>query len=70
MVRQFPSPRPTSATCGSTRAGDIHGSGRNVEHLFGKDDGLRYLNGYKPKIVNERPIVGTPDRNDYPPGDQ
>jgi aminopeptidase N len=28
-----------------------------VEHVFGKDDALKYINGYKPKVRNREPII-------------
>ena len=31
--------------------------GLYVEHRWGKADGLKYLNGYKPKVLNRQPIV-------------
>ncbi|HVT82813.1 MAG TPA: M1 family metallopeptidase [Phycisphaerae bacterium] len=30
-----------------------------VEHRWGREDGLKYINGYKPKIRNQFPIIGT-----------
>jgi aminopeptidase N len=41
-----------------------------VEYRWGKGDAIRYLNGYKPKIFNERPIVGERGVNGEPPEDQ
>lgn len=35
--------------------------GLYVEHLFGYEDAVKYLNGYRPKVKNERPIIGPPD---------
>jgi len=29
-----------------------------VEDMFGRDDALKYINGYKTKVKNEQPIVG------------
>ncbi len=40
-----------------------------VEHMFGYDDALPYINGYKSKVRNRQPIVGPPDINYYPPQD-
>ena len=31
--------------------------GLYVEHLFGHDDALKYINGYKPKVRNREPII-------------
>ena len=44
--------------------------GLYVEYRWGKADGIKYLNGYKPKIRNERPIVGKRGVLDSPPEDQ
>jgi aminopeptidase N len=41
-----------------------------VEYRWGKDDGLKYLNGYKTKVRNVRPIVGQRGVNQPPPEDQ
>jgi aminopeptidase N len=41
-----------------------------VEYLYGKDDAIKYLNGYKPKIPNERPIITARGVNGEPPIDQ
>ncbi len=41
-----------------------------VEDLFGREDALKYINGYKPKVQNKEPIVGTPGLNRRPPSDQ
>jgi aminopeptidase N len=41
-----------------------------VEYRWGKADAIRYLNGYKPKIANQRPIVGERGVNAEPPEDQ
>jgi aminopeptidase N len=41
-----------------------------VEYRWGKEDSIKYLNGYKPKIRNERPIVGQRGVLDSPPEDQ
>ncbi len=41
-----------------------------VEYRWGTAAALRYLNGYKPKIRNERPIVGRRGVLDSPPEDQ
>ena len=31
--------------------------GLYVEHMFGRDDALKYMNGYKPKVRNREPII-------------
>ena len=41
-----------------------------VEYRWGKDDAIKYLSGYKPKIHNLRPIVGERGVNAEPPEDQ
>jgi aminopeptidase N len=41
-----------------------------VEYMYGHDDALKYLNGYKPKVKNQRPIVGQRSINRAPPEDQ
>jgi aminopeptidase N len=41
-----------------------------VEYRWGKEDGLKYLNGYKSKVQNRRPIVGQRGVNVPPPEDQ
>ena len=41
-----------------------------VEYRWGKADGLKYLNGYKPKIRNDQPIVPRRGVNATPPEDQ
>src|SRR5215469_12050490 len=41
-----------------------------VEYMYGKDDAIKYLNGYKPKIPNERPIITARGVNGEPPIDQ
>jgi aminopeptidase N len=28
-----------------------------VEHMFGRDDAVKYMNGYKPKVRNREPII-------------
>jgi aminopeptidase N len=44
--------------------------GLYVEYRWGKVDGIKYLNGYKPKIRNDRPIVGQRGVLYEPPEDQ
>jgi len=40
-----------------------------VEHTFGYDEALQYVNGYKSKVRNQRPIVTEPGLNRVPPQD-
>jgi aminopeptidase N len=40
-----------------------------VEYMYGKADGLKYTNGYKPKVQNRRPIVPERGINATPPQD-
>ena len=44
--------------------------GLYVEYRWGHADALRYLNGLKPKIENERPIIPPRNTNAEPPEDQ
>jgi aminopeptidase N len=44
--------------------------GLYVEYHWGKADGIKYLNGFKSKIMNLRPIVGERGVNTNPPEDQ
>ncbi len=41
-----------------------------VEYMYGRDDALKYVNGYKSKVRNTRPIIGSRGENAYPPPDQ
>ena len=41
-----------------------------VEHQYGHDDAVKYLNGYKPKIRNRQPIIAQRGVNASPPADQ
>jgi aminopeptidase N len=41
-----------------------------VEYHWGKEDGLKYLNGYKTKVRNRQPIVAQRGVNAGPPEDQ
>ena len=41
-----------------------------VEYRWGKDDAIRYVNGLKPKVHNERPIITPRGDNLEPPQDQ
>jgi aminopeptidase N len=44
--------------------------GLYVEYHWNKDEGIKYLNGFKSKIANRRPIVGERGVNANPPEDQ
>jgi aminopeptidase N len=41
-----------------------------VEYRWGKDDAIKYINGLKPKVHNERPIIPPRNTNAEPPQDQ
>jgi aminopeptidase N len=41
-----------------------------VEGMFGRDDALRYVNGYKPKVKNQQPIITARGINQSPSQDQ
>ena len=41
-----------------------------VEYTYGGDDYLKYTNGYKAKVTNQRPIVAPRGVNATPPADQ
>ena len=41
-----------------------------VEYMHGRDDYLKYTNGYKSKVTNQRPIVAPRGVNATPPADQ
>jgi aminopeptidase N len=41
-----------------------------VEYMWGKADGLKYNNGYKAKVKNDRPIISERGVNATPPQDQ
>jgi aminopeptidase N len=41
-----------------------------VEYMYGKADGLKYTNGYKSKVGNQRPIIAPRGINATPPQDQ
>jgi aminopeptidase N len=43
--------------------------GLYVEFMYGKDDGLKYLNGYKSKVRNQQPIIPARGINATPPQD-
>jgi len=40
-----------------------------VEYMYGKDDGLKYTNGYKSKVQNRAPIIAARGVNATPPQD-
>ena len=41
-----------------------------VEYMYGHNDALKYLNGYKTKVQNDRPIITARSVNGDPPEDQ
>ncbi|HEX4951314.1 MAG TPA: M1 family metallopeptidase [Blastocatellia bacterium] len=41
-----------------------------VEALFGREDAIKYTNGYKTKVRNQQPILTTPETNRTPGQDQ
>jgi aminopeptidase N len=41
-----------------------------VEYHYGKEDGLKYTNGYKARVQNQRPIIAPRGVNAAPPQDQ
>lgn len=44
--------------------------GLYVEYRWGKDDGIKYLNGYRNKVQNRQPIIAPRNINATPPQDQ
>ena len=44
--------------------------GMYVEHVFGYDDALKYINGYKSKVQNRQPIITPRGVHRTPPQDQ
>ena len=40
-----------------------------VEYMYGKDDGLKYTNGYKSEVRNQQPIIAQRGVNATPPQD-
>ncbi len=40
-----------------------------VECMFGREDALKYVNGYKSKVKNQAPIISEPGVNSTPPQD-
>jgi aminopeptidase N len=49
---------------------DTYIEGLYVEYHWGKEEGLRYVNGYKAKVQNQRPIIPPHNTNAEPPQDQ
>lgn len=47
-----------------------YAEGVYVEHLFGRADAIRYLNGYKSKVRNREPIITRCGIEETPPQDQ
>ncbi|HEV8486770.1 MAG TPA: M1 family metallopeptidase [Blastocatellia bacterium] len=41
-----------------------------VEAMFGREDALKYTNGYKPKVRNQKPIITAHEVNQSPSQDQ
>jgi aminopeptidase N len=41
-----------------------------VEYMYGRDDAIKYVNGYKSKVSNQRPIIPERGLNRTPPQDQ
>ena len=41
-----------------------------VERMFGYEDALKYVNGYKSKVRNRRPVIAERGIHQSPPGDQ
>jgi aminopeptidase N len=41
-----------------------------VEYMFGHDDAIKYISGYKAKVKDERPIISARGVNATPPQDQ
>lgn len=41
-----------------------------VEYMYGHDDAIRYVNGLKPKVRNQQPIITERGTNRSPPQDQ
>jgi aminopeptidase N len=41
-----------------------------VEYMYGQRDAMKYVNGYKSKVRNTRPIIGNRGENASPPADQ
>jgi aminopeptidase N len=40
-----------------------------VEHMFGHEDAIKYVNGYKSKVRNREPIIGPAGVNNWPTQD-
>ena len=41
-----------------------------VEHVFGYDDAIKYINGYRSKVANKAPVITTRGIHRSPPQDQ
>jgi aminopeptidase N len=41
-----------------------------VEYMYGREDAIKYTNGLKPKVQNQRPIITERGTNSTPPQDQ
>jgi aminopeptidase N len=41
-----------------------------VEYMYGREDAIKYTNGLKPKVQNQRPIITERGTNQTPPQDQ
>jgi aminopeptidase N len=41
-----------------------------VEAMFGREDALKYVNGYKTKVKNLQPVITAREVNQTPPQDQ
>ncbi|HEX8846436.1 MAG TPA: M1 family aminopeptidase, partial [Pyrinomonadaceae bacterium] len=41
-----------------------------VEYMYGHDDAIRYVNGYKSKVRNQQPVIAERGTNSTPPQDQ
>ena len=40
-----------------------------VEHMFGYEDAIKYVNGYKTKVRNQQPVISQSEVNSTPPQD-
>ncbi len=41
-----------------------------VEYMFGYEDAIKYINGYKSKVRNQQPVISQPGVNSTPPQDK
>ena len=69
MVRQRRLGRRRLGHVDSRGLDDVPG-GLYVEHMFGNDDALKYINGYKTKVRNRAPIITPRGIHRSPPQDQ